>query len=456
MAFELASDNLEETVENLSRFTLEMRAALRAEGLAPAVRAEGETVASEVEQKPPRLRELWARLWASGERYFIEQRRHNSDDQAPVLLSSEDRSTQIWEDLSLAWENLDVGLQQTVQAVSRLHRFLDTTELPGASDQPSMVMEAGATYDNLDQLRERLTSILGPPNDDMILWIGRGQGKSEISFHAAPLDVAPTLEDQLFGKKESVVMTSATLSTDGNFNYLRRRSGVPQDSDELLVGSPFDYEKAALLLVPEDMPQPNAEGYLQAISKVLVDLSRSLGGHTMALFTAYSSLRGVSQRVREALQAHDIGVMAQSIDGSAPQLMTRFAENPNNLLLGASSFWEGVDMPNGAVKALVLTRLPFQVPTDPIVKSRSDQYEDAFKEYSIPQAVLKFRQGIGRLIRSKEDRGTIVVLDRRITGRSYGKSFLQSLPECTQLPSTLGTVGTLAAHWLGGDRATRS
>jgi DNA polymerase-3 subunit epsilon/ATP-dependent DNA helicase DinG len=456
LAFEIASDNLEETVENLSRLTLEMRAALRAEGPAPAVRSEGEKVASEVEEKPPRLRELWARLWASGERYFIEQRRHNSDDQAPVLLSTEDRSTQIWEDLSLAWENLDVALQQTVQAVSRLHRFLDTTELPGASDQPSMVMEAGATQDNLDQLRERLTSILGPPNDDLILWIGRGQGKSEISFHAAPLDVAPTLEDQLFGKKESVVMTSATLTTDGNFNYLRRRSGVPSDSDELLVGSPFDYQKAALLLVPEDMPQPNAEGYLQAISKVLVDLSRSLGGHTMALFTAYSSLRGVSQRVREALQAHDIGVMAQSIDGSAPQLMTRFAENPNNLLLGASSFWEGVDMPNGAVKALVLTRLPFQVPTDPIVKSRSDQYEDAFKEYSIPQAVLKFRQGIGRLIRSKEDRGTIVVLDRRITGRSYGKSFLQSIPECTQLPSTLGTVGTLAAHWLGGDRANRS
>jgi DNA polymerase-3 subunit epsilon/ATP-dependent DNA helicase DinG len=317
-------------------------------------------------------------------------------------------------------------------------------------------MEAGQMQDNLDQLRDRLGSILGPPNDDLILWIARGQGRTEISFNAAPLDVAPTLEDQLFGKKESVVLTSATLSTDGNFDYLRRRSGVPADSDELLVGSPFDYQRAALLLIPEDMPQPNSDGYIQAISQVLIDLARSLGGHTMALFTSYSSLRGVSQRVREALQAHDIGVMAQSIDGSAPQLMTRFAENPNNLLLGASSFWEGVDMPNGAVKALVLTRLPFQVPTDPIVKSRSDQYEDPFREYSIPQAVLKFRQGIGRLIRSKEDRGTIVVLDRRITGRSYGKSFLQSIPECTQLPSTLGTVGTLAAHWMGGDRAARS
>ena len=456
LAYEITSDRLEEAVENLSRLILELRMALRAEGPAPAVRQEGEKVAADVEERPPHLRELWARLWAAGERYLEEQRRHNTDDQSPILLTQDGRSTQIWEDLSLAWENLDVGLLQTIQGVSRLHRFLDTTELPGAGDQASMVMEAGAMHDNLDQLRDRLGSILGPPNEDLILWIARGQGRSEISFHAAPLDVAPTLEDQLFGKKESVVLTSATLSTDGNFNYLRRRSGVPEDSDELLVGSPFDYQKAALLLIPEDMPQPNAEGYLQAISKVLVDLSRTLGGHTMALFTSYSSLRGVSQRVREPLQARDIGVMAQSIDGSAPQLMTRFAESPNNLLLGASSFWEGVDMPNGAVKALVLTRLPFQVPTDPIVKSRSDQYEDPFREYSIPQAVLKFRQGIGRLIRSKEDRGTIVVLDRRITGRSYGKSFLQSIPECTQLPSTLGTVGTLAAHWMGGDRAARS
>jgi DNA polymerase-3 subunit epsilon/ATP-dependent DNA helicase DinG len=243
LAYEITSDRLEEAVENLSRLILELRMALRAEGPAPAVRQEGEKVAADVEERPPHLRELWARLWAAGERYLEEQRRHNTDDQSPILLTQDGRSTQIWEDLSLAWENLDVGLLQTIQGVSRLHRFLDTTELPGAGDQASMVMEAGAMHDNLDQLRDRLGSILGPPNEDLILWIARGQGRSEISFHAAPLDVAPTLEDQLFGKKESVVLTSATLSTDGNFNYLRRRSGVPEDSDELLVGRPSTTRK---------------------------------------------------------------------------------------------------------------------------------------------------------------------------------------------------------------------
>ncbi len=210
-----------------------------------------------------------------------------------------------------------------------------------------------------------------------------------------------------------------------------------------------------MLLIPEDMPPPAAEGYTGALSQVLVNLAKSLGGHTMALFTSYSALRTVAQRVRTPLLGHSIQVLAQSIDGAPQQLMVRFAENPQSLLLGTSSFWEGVDLPGGVLKALVLTRLPFQVPTDPIVKARSEQYEDPFKEYSIPQAVLRFRQGIGRLIRSKGDKGAIVVLDRRITARSYGRSFLQSIPPCTLQPSSLATVGTLSARWIGSDHAAR-
>ena len=133
----------------------------------------------------------------------------------------------------------------------------------------------------------------------------------------------------------------------------------------------------------------------------------------MALFTSYAALRSVAQRLRAPLMADGIQVLAQSVDGSAPQLMARFAEEPNSVLLGTASFWEGVDMPSGLLKALVIARLPFQVPTDPVVKARSDQYSDPFNEYSIPQAVLRFRQGIGRLIRNKEDKGTIVLLDQQ-------------------------------------------
>ncbi len=250
-------------------------------------------------------------------------------------------------------------------------------------------------------------------------------------------------------------MTSATLSTEGNFDYFRKRAGIAEDCDEQLVGSPFDYQKAALLLIPEDMPPPNAEGYLDALSLVLAGLGKSLGGRTMALFTSYAALRGVASRVRAPLMADGIQVLAQSVDGPPQQLIRRFTDDPRSVLLGTSSFWEGVDLPGGVLKALVLTRLPFHVPTDPVVKARSEQYEDPFKQYSIPQAVLRFRQGIGRLIRSKGDMGAIVVLDRRITGRSYGQSFLRSIPPCTLQPSSLATVGTLAAQWVDNSRGAK-
>jgi DNA polymerase-3 subunit epsilon/ATP-dependent DNA helicase DinG len=246
------------------------------------------------------------------------------------------------------------------------------------------------------------------------------------------------------------VLTSATLSTEDNFDYFKKTAGLDSDCQELLVGSPFDYQKAAQLLIPDDMPAPNSEGYVQAVSKVVTDLAKSLDGRTMALFTSYSALRAVSHAVRERLSADGIEVLAQSVDGPPQQLVNRFMENPRSLLLGTSSFWEGVDITGGALKALVLTRLPFQVPTDPVVKARSGLYQDPFNEYSIPQAVLRFRQGVGRLIRSKGDKGSIVVLDRRVTGRSYGHAFLRSIPPCTLTPSNLATVGAAAAQWIGG------
>ena len=218
---------------------------------------------------------------------------------------------------------------------------------------------------------------------------------------------------------------------------------------------PFDYRKAALLMIPEDMPQPQTEGYVEAMGRAIVDLALNLSGRTMALFTSYSALRNVANRIRNRLEQHGIEVLAQGVDGSAPQISRRFVDNPKAVLLGTSSFWEGVDFPSGVMRALVITRLPFQVPTDPVVKARSEQYDNAFYDFSIPQAVLRFRQGMGRLIRNKGDSGAIVVLDKRITGRNYGQAFLQSIPPCNLKPSNLSNLGSLAAQWIEeADRGT--
>ena len=453
--FQVTAERLNEDLELQGRLTTQLRLALRAESLATGVRQEGERAVAEAEGLVPHLRESWARLWAAGERFLASQRT-GADDQLQVLLTHGVRAQRDWSDLDLARENVDVGLADAIQHLGRLHRFLENTPLPGASDQDTLVMQVATVQGNLEELQTQLGTVLGAPDDTRILWIARDPQRGEITFNAAPLEVGTTLDEELFSRKECVVLTSATLSTQGTFQYFRERVGVPEDSEELLVGSPFDYEKAALLLIPEDMPPPQADGYLDALSRVLIDLGKSLEGRTMALFTSYSALRGVSQQVRGPLQAEGIRVLAQGTDGSPPQLMRRFAENPRSLLLGTSSFWEGVDLAGGILKALVLTRLPFQVPTDPIVKARSEQYQDPFHEYSIPQAVLRFRQGMGRLIRSKGDKGAIVVMDRRITARSYGRSFLRSIPPCTLKPSSLATVGALAAQWIDEGRGTGS
>lgn len=450
LGFSISQDKLDEVWEPQSRLTTQIRQATAAEGLASSIREEANNYVSTVEAEGAKLRQIWGRLWAEVERFQANQRSGTRDNGQQMLITSQLHGSQSWSDLHLAWENLDVGLQQASQNVGQLHRFLDSTLLPAANDQPALVMETANLMDEVETMREEFVSILGNPIDNDIHWISNDQirGNPIVSLNSAPLDISGTLAAELFQHKDSVVLTSATLSTEGNFEYFKSRVGVGDDSEELLVGSPFDYQKAALLLIPEDMPPPNSDQYVDAMVRVLTDLGTTMNGHTMALFTSYASLRAVAQRLRAPLMGQDIQVLAQSIDGSAQQLMTRFAEEPNSVLLGTASFWEGVDLPPGLLKALVLTRLPFAVPTDPVVMARSNQYENPFSEFSVPQAVLRFRQGFGRLIRNKADRGTIVIMDNRITGKSYGSSFLKSIPPCTLKPSSLTNTGQLASQWL--------
>ncbi|MEC8910566.1 MAG: helicase C-terminal domain-containing protein, partial [Chloroflexota bacterium] len=450
LGFSISQDKLDEVWEPQSRLTTQIRQATAAEGLASSIREEANNYLSTVEAEGAKLRQVWGRLWAEVERFQANQRSGTRDNGQQMLITSQLHGSQSWSDLHLAWENLDVGLQQASQNVGQLHRFLDSTLLPAANDQPALVMETANLMDEVETMREEFVSILGNPIDNDIHWISNDQirGNPIVSLNSAPLDISGTLAAELFHHKDSVVLTSATLSTEGNFEYFKSRVGVGGDSEELLVGSPFDYQKAALLLIPEDMPPPNSDQYVDAMVRVLTDLGTTMNGHTMALFTSYASLRAVAQRLRAPLMGQDIQVLAQSIDGSAQQLMTRFAEEPNSVLLGTASFWEGVDLPPGLLKALVLTRLPFAVPTDPVVMARSNQYENPFSEFSLPQAVLRFRQGFGRLIRNKADRGTIVIMDNRITGKSYGSSFLKSIPPCTLKPSSLTNTGQLASQWL--------
>ena len=213
---------------------------------------------------------------------------------------------------------------------------------------------------------------------------------------------------------------------------MRDRLGFPDDCDELLVDSPFNYRRNTLLLVPDDLPDPRrGADHARGTAQVILNMAQALDGHVMALFTSHSALRDASFQVRGRLRAAGINVLAQGIDGTPRQLVDRLHADPRAVLLGTASFWEGVDMESGILRGLLLCRLPFPVPTDPIVKARGNLFNNPFNEYQVPSAVLRFRQGFGRLIRNKVDRGAVVILDRRIQTANYGDRFLNALPPCT-------------------------
>ena len=464
--FELAQGELEQAWSPVGRLAAEVRpAAAGNDNGGAGVSANADLTMSALEAEGPRLREAWERLFAALQMLRDSRRRgrrRDQPDQNQLLITTEVRRSPAWAELHLAWENLDARLTLARNAAVNLHNFLNATRLPNATDQAALTVESAALADGLEALSAKLGSILGgEPDDNAIHWLEVNPQQSDaISLHSAPLDVSGILAEKLFDEKDCVILTSATLSADGDFEYLKRRVGFATDGDkaqvdELLVGSPFDYRRAAQALIPEDMPPPNANGYVGAVSEVLGQLGQSLEGRTLALFTAHSSLRAVAQRLRPILEPQGIPVLAQGVDGSAQYVMSAFAETPNSVLLGTASFWEGIDLPPGLLKALVIARLPFQVPSDPIVQSRSALYGDPFGEYSIPNAVLRFRQGLGRLIRNKNDRGTIVVLDSRIISHGYGRAFQNSMPPCRHTPCLTANVGMLAAQWLEGGRRGR-
>jgi DNA polymerase-3 subunit epsilon/ATP-dependent DNA helicase DinG len=244
-------------------------------------------------------------------------------------------------------------------------------------------------------------------------------------------------------------MTSATLTTGGTFDYLRQRLHA-DDAEELALGSPFDYESATLLYLVDDIPEPSAgPAYQRAVEQGLIGLCKATGGRTLALFTSYAQLRRTSQAISGPLAADGIMVYEQGEGASRHALLETFKTTDQSVLLGTRSFWEGVDVPGPALSVLAIIRLPFGVPSDPIVAARAEMYESPFNQYMLPEAVLRFRQGFGRLIRTQSDRGVVVTFDRRLLTKYYGQAFIQSLPRCTLRKGRLADVPEAAVRWLG-------
>src|SRR4051794_22567653 len=278
------------------------------------------------------------------------------------------------------------------------------------------------------QVREDLKFIVNQADRNFVYWLERrGRG---VFLQASPVDVSDLLNKKLFDKVETCVLTSATLSSNGSFNFIRDRLGLDRSKTDTLVAvSAFDYEKQAIIYLPKGMPDPRSPEFTQLAAGEIIRLLQLTRGHAFVLCTSNASMNALFQLVssRVGFPCFVQGSMAKT------GLLDRFRATPNAVLFATSSFWQGVDVRGDQLSCVIIDKLPFAVPSDPIVAARTKFIDEnggrSFSDYSVPQAVITLKQGIGRLIRSKTDRGVIAILDSRLRTKSYGRDFLNSLPK---------------------------
>jgi len=298
-----------------------------------------------------------------------------------------------------------------------------------------------AQVERLRQVSQAVEFVLKQEDESHVYWLERAprERRTFYSLHAAPLQIADQMRHFFFDAKRCVILTSATLQVDGSFDYVRERLGAdglpPGRMQVLALGSPFDYDRQALVGVSTFLPDPGGrrdKTFDSELSSFLTDLLQSTQGRALVLFTSYSLLDAVYEGIKEPLERAGIMVLAQGHSGSREAVTSLFRSVTSSVLLGTRSFWEGVDISGETLSCLVLTKLPFHVFTDPLVRGRTDYLRalgrDPFLHYTLPEAVISFRQGFGRLIRNRTDSGVIVVTDRRMVTKGYGRTFLRSLP----------------------------
>jgi DNA polymerase-3 subunit epsilon/ATP-dependent DNA helicase DinG len=358
------------------------------------------------------------------------------------------RLLQGWDDLEMQWGQISETMKHLLKTLDELYKMLSDLYANGHDTLEDVMGNLSTLMRRMTEAETAASGLMHKPSKELIYWIEVNPRGERLSLNAAPLRVGPLVQKHLWYQKASVILASATLTTHGEFNYLRNTLDA-QEVDVLALGSPFDYESSTLLFVGNDMPEPNSFNYQQVLDKTLIATAKATGGRMLVLFTSYAALKKTSLAITSVLSREDIFVYEQSEGTSASALLESFKTTERAVLLGTRSFWEGVDVPGDALSVVVITKLPFDVPSDPIIAARSELYEDSFSEYYLPETILKFRQGFGRLIRTASDRGIVAILDRRVLTKQYGRLFLESLPPCTARQGSVSGLAKMAGDWLG-------
>ena len=403
--------------------------------------------------------------------FFADEASDAGDYSQRIRLTKPLRNRSGWGQVVTAADNFIKTLNGLAKSLDTIYRALnELAEM--VADFDMLIGRLNGTLRFVTEASEQLNRMIMKAHEESIYWVelenrrfGGRAGTVRLSLNVAPLRIGPLMQRFIWDAKESVVLTSATMRTAGGngvvpagtaagaskpgptFNYILDRLSAT-DAETLAVGSPFNYKESTLVYLVNDIPEPNQQGYQQWVERGLIELFRASGGRGLALFTSNAQLRATAKVIAPELIKDDIMVYEQGDGTSRRVMLEQFKAADRAVLLGTRSFWEGVDIQGDKLSALAIVKLPFDVPTDPIFSARSETFTNSFNEYSVPETVLRFRQGFGRLIRSKTDRGVVAIFDRRLISKGYGPAFLNALPEPTITRGPMAGLRKAVEDWL--------